>query len=161
MSLRGFFDVTLKSILQILATYPLLRLNLIDSIHKNMLCFPKRQCLNKIDNKISMIDISRRTGIMVSGDRKSQWLISIIGIVSALLLLSACGSTSAGNSAGSPTASAGAIAVVAAENFYGDIVKQIGGNHVNVVSILSDPNIDPHEYQSNYQTAQNASKAQL
>ena len=50
---------------------------------------------------------------------------------------------------------------MAAENFYGDIVKQIGGNHVNVVSILSDPNIDPHEYQSNYQTAQNVSKAQL
>lgn len=43
------------------------------------------------------------------------------------------------------------IQVVAAENFYGDITKQLGGNHVRVTSILSDPNVDPHEYESNVQ----------
>lgn len=40
------------------------------------------------------------------------------------------------------------IAIVAAENFYGDIAQQIGGSHVSVTSILSDPNADPHEYES-------------
>jgi len=50
---------------------------------------------------------------------------------------------------------------VAAENFYGDIIKQLGGTHVAVTSILSDPNIDPHEYESNVQNALAVSNAQI
>jgi zinc/manganese transport system substrate-binding protein len=41
------------------------------------------------------------------------------------------------------------INVVAAENFWGSLVSQIGGNHTNVLSIVSNPNTDPHEYQAN------------
>jgi zinc/manganese transport system substrate-binding protein len=41
------------------------------------------------------------------------------------------------------------INVVAAENFWGSLVSQIGGIHVSVTSIITDPNTDPHEYQSN------------
>lgn len=41
------------------------------------------------------------------------------------------------------------IEVVAAENFWGSLVTQIGGSHVSVTSIITDPNTDPHEYQSN------------
>lgn len=41
------------------------------------------------------------------------------------------------------------VNVVAAENFWGSLVSQIGGTHVNVTSIITDPNTDPHEYQSN------------
>jgi zinc/manganese transport system substrate-binding protein len=37
--------------------------------------------------------------------------------------------------------------VVAAENFYGDIARQIGGSQVAVTSILSDPNADPHLFE--------------
>lgn len=75
-----------------------------------------------------------------------------------VFLLSAC----SGGSAGSATPSSStAINVVAAENFYGDMVKQLGGSHVSVTSILSDPNIDPHQYESNAQTAIQVSKAQL
>jgi zinc/manganese transport system substrate-binding protein len=55
----------------------------------------------------------------------------------------------------------GMISVVAAENFYGDIVQQLGGKHVSVTSILSDPNIDPHEYESNVQNAVAVTRAQL
>ena len=43
----------------------------------------------------------------------------------------------------------GAVNIVAAENFYGNIAAQLGGSHVTVDSILSDPNVDPHEYESN------------
>ncbi|GAC1350694.1 MAG: metal ABC transporter solute-binding protein [Ktedonobacteraceae bacterium] len=50
---------------------------------------------------------------------------------------------------------------MAAENFYGDVAKQLGGSHVSVTSILSDPNIDTHEYESSPQTAITVSKAQL
>jgi len=45
--------------------------------------------------------------------------------------------------------SGGAVQVVAGENFWGSLVSQIGGSHVNVTSILTDPNADPHEYESN------------
>jgi len=41
------------------------------------------------------------------------------------------------------------IQVVAAENFWGSLISQLGGTHTNVLSIVSDPNADPHEYESN------------
>ncbi len=83
------------------------------------------------------------------------WLAFSVIVV---FLLSAC----SGSSVGSATPSSStAINVVAAENFYGDMVKQLGGSHVSVTSILSDPNIDPHQYESNAQTAIQVSKAQL
>lgn len=43
----------------------------------------------------------------------------------------------------------GVIQVVAAENFWGSLVAQLGGSHVSVTSIVNDPNTDPHEYQAN------------
>ena len=45
-------------------------------------------------------------------------------------------------------APAGKLGVVAAENFWGDIARQIGGDTVQVTSIISDPNTDPHQYES-------------
>ena len=38
--------------------------------------------------------------------------------------------------------------VVAAENFYGDIARQIGGDRVDVASILSNPDQDPHLFET-------------
>lgn len=43
----------------------------------------------------------------------------------------------------------GKLGVVAAENLWGDIAQQIGGDTVQVTSIISDPNTDPHQYESN------------
>lgn len=40
------------------------------------------------------------------------------------------------------------IAVVAAENFYGDIARQIGGAQVVVTSVLNSPNQDPHLFET-------------
>ncbi len=40
------------------------------------------------------------------------------------------------------------IAVVAAENFYGDIARQIGGDRVTVVSIMNNPDQDPHLFET-------------
>jgi zinc/manganese transport system substrate-binding protein len=39
------------------------------------------------------------------------------------------------------------IAIVAAENFYGDIAKQVGGDNVKVTSILNNPDQDPHLFE--------------
>lgn len=40
------------------------------------------------------------------------------------------------------------IRIVAAENFYGDVARQIGGDHVQVTSILSNPDQDPHLFET-------------
>src|ERR1700682_3305879 len=45
------------------------------------------------------------------------------------------------------------IPVVAAEIFYGDGVDQLGGNHVDVTSILSNPDKDPHLFEASPKTA--------
>jgi zinc/manganese transport system substrate-binding protein len=53
------------------------------------------------------------------------------------------------------------IPVVAAENFYGDVVGQIAGDHVLLTSIISDPNADPHEYASSTRDMAAIARAQL
>lgn len=45
-------------------------------------------------------------------------------------------------------ASEAAIGVVAAENFYGDVAQQIGGNRIAVMSILNNPDQDPHLFET-------------
>lgn len=45
------------------------------------------------------------------------------------------------------------ITIVAAENFYGDIARQIGGAQVAVTSILTNPDQDPHEFEASPSTA--------
>ncbi|MFY9755968.1 MAG: zinc ABC transporter substrate-binding protein, partial [Pseudolabrys sp.] len=47
-----------------------------------------------------------------------------------------------------PALAADRIAVVAAENFYGDIARQIGGERVAVVSIMNNPEQDPHLFET-------------
>lgn len=87
-------------------------------------------------------------------------------VMLAALGLSACGSFPSSRIPGThpaaqPFAAGASVRVVAAENFYGDIVQQLGGAHVTVVSILSDPNLDPHEYESSVPNAIAVSQAQL
>lgn len=53
------------------------------------------------------------------------------------------------------------VNVVAAENFYGDIAKQIGGSGVKVTSILSNPDQDPHLFEASPSVARNVSAARI
>jgi len=69
---------------------------------------------------------------------------ALIGMLLAAAVTAGCSSSSDGRGTTSGTEP---INVVAAENFYGDIAKQIGGSHVTVTSILSDPDADPHLYE--------------
>src|SRR5580704_7348902 len=73
-------------------------------------------------------------------------LFIIIVIIIAVVIFS---KNSSSSKSAIPVSSSGVIQVVAAENFWGSIASQIGGTHVNVLSIVSDPNADPHEYESN------------
>lgn len=53
------------------------------------------------------------------------------------------------------------IFIVAAENMYGDIAKQIGGVHVDVTTILSNPDQDPHSFELTPSVGYALTKAQL
>jgi zinc/manganese transport system substrate-binding protein len=53
------------------------------------------------------------------------------------------------------------IPVVAAENFYGDVVHQLGGERVEVTSILSNPDEDPHLFEASPKTARALQNARL
>jgi len=99
----------------------------------------------------------------MSGNWKTPLRYLLVSVILVAFGLSACGGIASQGGVGrSAPANAGStISVVAAENFYGDIAQQLGAGHVSVVSILSDPNIDPHEYESSVQNALSVSKAQL
>lgn len=61
-------------------------------------------------------------------------------------VLVACGTPASSGSG--PT-----LQVVAVENFWGSIAAQLGGPHVSVTSIVTNPNADPHDYESSPQDA--------
>src|SRR5437764_5019542 len=53
---------------------------------------------------------------------------------------SGCNSSSAGEPSGR-------LQVVAAENFWGSIAQQLGGDRVQVTSLITNPATDPHDYE--------------
>lgn len=82
------------------------------------------------------------------------WLRVVAVAAATAALTAGCGS-------GTLPTTSGVVRVVAAENFWGDIAKQIGGAHVEVTSIISDPNTDPHLYESDPRSAAAVGNAQL
>jgi zinc/manganese transport system substrate-binding protein len=95
---------------------------------------------------------------------KRIWIV----VVAAIVVIAGVGlSLSFGNknqqvavpSSANSTSPAKVLQVVAAENFWGSLISQIGGSHVQVLSIVSDPNADPHEYESNANDARAVSGA--
>ena len=88
-----------------------------------------------------------------------------VGALSLVMLVSACGSSDGdGGSAPSPSTSASggsSVSVVASTNVYGDIVRQIGGDQVEITSIISDPSADPHSYEANTRTQLQLSEADV
>jgi zinc/manganese transport system substrate-binding protein len=51
------------------------------------------------------------------------------------------------------------VRIVAAENFYGDVAQQLGGENVTVTSILSNPDQDPHLFEASASTARALAEA--
>ena len=76
---------------------------------------------------------------------RARSIALVITAVIAGVTTAAC-STASGVTITSPARS-GVIRVVAAENFWGSIASQIGGRHVHVTSIITNPNTDPHSYE--------------
>ncbi|MEU3934171.1 zinc ABC transporter substrate-binding protein [Streptomyces sp. NPDC029044] len=76
----------------------------------------------------------------------------------SLALLAGCGSSS--DSADAKSAPA-RVAVVASTNVWGDIARRIGGDRVDVTSVISDPDQDPHSYEADPQNQLALSKAKV
>ena len=79
------------------------------------------------------------------------------GLVPALLI----GCLFAFGQAQPARADTGPVKLVATENFYGDIAHQIGGLLVEVVSILNNPDQDPHLFEASPAVARQLADAKI
>jgi zinc/manganese transport system substrate-binding protein len=79
-------------------------------------------------------------------------------VVAAALMMAAvaCGGGGSTNGSDGPV-----LQVVAGQNFWGSIASQLGGSKANVQSVVTDPNADPHEYESNTNDARAVATANL
>jgi zinc/manganese transport system substrate-binding protein len=60
-----------------------------------------------------------------------------------------------------PAQAAGPVKLVAAENSYGGIAQQIGGPEVEVVSVMSNPDQDPHLFETSPTVVRQLQAAQI
>jgi zinc/manganese transport system substrate-binding protein len=81
---------------------------------------------------------------------------------SAILLIAITAALFTGCGRSNPGASgAGKLSVVAAEDFWGSIAEQLGGDKVNVASIITNPAADPHDYEPTSEDAKELAGAQM
>ncbi|MFF7162281.1 metal ABC transporter solute-binding protein, Zn/Mn family [Streptomyces sp. NPDC008086] len=82
-----------------------------------------------------------------------------------LVLLTGCGGSSGSGGDDSDAAQSPAVGsvvpVVASTNVYGDMAERIGGDKVQVTSVISDPDQDPHSYEANTRNQLALSKAKV
>ncbi|HEV3230997.1 MAG TPA: zinc ABC transporter substrate-binding protein [Candidatus Dormibacteraeota bacterium] len=77
-----------------------------------------------------------------------------------LVLLAALALGGCGLNQGTPAAgSGGKVEVVAAENFWGSIAAQVGGDRVHVTSVIVNPDTDPHAYEAKPADARTIARA--
>jgi zinc/manganese transport system substrate-binding protein len=84
-----------------------------------------------------------------------RWITAILiglGLATTSLALAA-----APAGAGRPAV----LQVVAAENFWGNITSQLGGSHVSVTSLITNPNADPHLFETNATDAATLARARV
>jgi zinc/manganese transport system substrate-binding protein len=82
-------------------------------------------------------------------------LAPIASLALVAVLLAGCGGGS--GSAGS----GGRLDVVAAEDSWGSIAAQLGGNQVNVTSVITNPAADPHDYEPSSEDARTMAEAEV
>jgi zinc/manganese transport system substrate-binding protein len=80
------------------------------------------------------------------GLSREQWRASALVAVALAFGAASCGAPAS-------TAAPHTLQVVAGQNFWGSIASQLGGAHVAVTSIVTNPNADPHDYESNTRDA--------
>ncbi|MDX2816956.1 zinc ABC transporter substrate-binding protein [Streptomyces sp. NPDC006207] len=93
--------------------------------------------------------------------QSSPRLAILLTGAASLGLLAGCGGSSDGAASAKSSASASRISVVASTDVYGDIVERIGGDRVDVTSIISDPDQDPHSYEADTRNQLALSEAKI
>jgi zinc/manganese transport system substrate-binding protein len=94
----------------------------------------------------------------------SKFLLT--GIAASSLVLAGCATAPTATPASAPTAAgdggnSGLIQIVASTDVYGDIASRVGGEFVEVTSIISGSTQDPHSYEATAQDLLTLSKADL
>lgn len=102
--------------------------------------------------------MSVRTG--VAGVAAVAVMAGLAGCGSGSTGSASSGGSSSSSSDGSSTGSE-TVSVVAPTNVWGDVASQVGGNHVHVRSIISDPDQDPHSYEANTKNQAALAKAKV
>lgn len=97
------------------------------------------------------------------GLAKARLAVLAFALLSAACTTTASSSASATSTAGGPKPAQGGppLTVLGTENFYADLLTQIGGSRVQATSFLNDPNADPHEFESSPQDAAVVADAKL
>ncbi len=80
--------------------------------------------------------------------------------LAVVLLASACSPAPAA-SGQAAAATSGAITAIGAENEYASVIAQVGGKYVHAISIMSNPNTDPHAFEASPSVAREISGASL
>jgi zinc/manganese transport system substrate-binding protein len=86
---------------------------------------------------------------------------SRIALATILVLGAACVAGCDKSDPGGSAATNGRLRVVAAENFWGSIAAQLGGDRTDVSSIIVNPSTDPHSYEPSAQDARTLAGAKL
>lgn len=100
-----------------------------------------------------------RSGALGSTGRPRRWGRAGLALASVVMAASRAGCVAgAGAARAGP---GGTIAVVAAENFWGSIATQLGGDRVTVRSVITNPDTDPHSYEPTAEDGRTFAMAQF
>jgi zinc/manganese transport system substrate-binding protein len=91
----------------------------------------------------------------------SAWCVAARRTAAPVALIAALALLASGCSDPSVGTIGGRVRVVAAENFWGSIARQLGGAHAQVQSIIVNPAQDPHSYEPTTGDARAMATAQL
>lgn len=88
---------------------------------------------------------TRRRRLPVSAHKRQRTGASCLAfLLLCLLALNGCGTPASSNGS---TSAGKVLNVVATINFWGSIAQQLGGAHVAVISVVTSPTGDPHNYE--------------
>ncbi|EHO50328.1 metal ABC transporter solute-binding protein [Lentilactobacillus kisonensis] len=73
--------------------------------------------------------------------------VSRFKLLFVAILVVALGVVAAGCSSNGSSTSNGKIKITATTDFYGEVARKVAGNKGEVTSVITNPNIDPHDYQ--------------
>ena len=86
---------------------------------------------------------------------------AVLVLLGAITLTTAALNRMAQPAAAASSAHRSVIQVVAAENFWGNIASQLGGRYVSVTSLITNPNADPHLFETNAANAAKLAQARV